>query len=61
MNTVNILKFTNVWVKYMCSKIPPVRLGKFDDLKPLIVFITSDASEYIFGHIFEVLGDSVEM
>ncbi len=49
------------WVKHMCSKIPLGRLGKFDDLKPLIVFIASDASEYISGHIFEALGGPVEM
>lgn len=49
------------WVKHMCSKIPLGRLGKFDDLKPIIVFIASDASEYISGHIFEALGGPVEM
>ena len=49
------------WVKHMCSKIPLGRLGKFDDLKPIIVFMASDASEYISGHIFEALGGPVEM
>ncbi|MGM0365538.1 MAG: SDR family NAD(P)-dependent oxidoreductase [Actinomycetota bacterium] len=49
------------WVKHMCSKIPLGRLGKFDDLKPIIVFMASDASEYISGHIFEVLGGPAEM
>ena len=49
------------WVKHMCSQIPLGRLGKFEDLKPLIVFIASDASEYISGHIFEALGGPVEM
>jgi len=45
----------------MCSQIPLGRLGKFEDLKPLIVFIASNASDYISGHIFEVLGGPVEM
>lgn len=50
-----------MWVKHMCSKIPLGRLGKFDDLKPIIVFMASDASEYISGHVFEALGGPVEM
>ena len=49
------------WVKHMCSKIPLGRLGRFDDLKPIIVFMASDASEYISGHVFEVLGGPVEV
>lgn len=50
-----------MWVRHMCSKIPLGRLGKFNDLKPIIVFMASDASGYISGHVFEVLGGPVEM
>ncbi len=50
-----------LWVKHMCSKIPLGRLGKFDDLKPIIVFMASDAAGYISGHVFEALGGPVEM
>jgi len=49
------------WVQHMCSKIPLGRLGRFDDLKPMIVFVVSDASEYISGHVFEVLGGPAEV
>lgn len=49
------------WVRHMCSKIPLGRLGEFDDLKPIIVFMASDASAYISGHVFEVLGGPVEV
>jgi len=44
------------WVRHMNTKIPLRRLGKLDDLKPVIVFMASDASGYISGHTFEVLG-----
>jgi hypothetical protein len=36
-------------------------VGKFEDLKPIIVFMVSDASEYVSGHAFEVLGGPVEI
>jgi len=49
------------WVRHMSSKIPLGRVGKFEDLKPIIVFMASDASEYISGHAFEVLGGPVEI
>lgn len=49
------------WVQHMCSKIPLRRLGELEDLKPVIVFIVSDAAEYISGHVFEVLGGPVEI
>lgn len=49
------------WVQHMSSKIPLGRVGKFEDLKPIIVFMASDASEYISGHAFEVLGGPVEV
>ncbi len=49
------------WVQHMSSKIPLGRVGKFEDLKPIIVFMASDASEYVSGHAFEVLGGPVEV
>lgn len=49
------------WVQHMSSKIPLGRVGRFEDLKPIIVFMASDASEYISGHAFEVLGGPVEV
>ena len=48
------------WVKYMSSKIALGRLGEPEDLKGLIVFIASDASEYISGHVFEIAGGPIE-
>lgn len=50
-----------MWVRHMCSKIPLGRLGKFNDLKPIIIFMASDASGYISGHVFEALGGPVEV
>ena len=47
------------WVRHMSSKIALGRLGKLDDMKPLIIFMASDASEYISGHAFEMLGGPV--
>ena len=47
------------WVSHMSSKIALGRLGKLDDMKPLIIFMASDASEYISGHAFEMLGGPV--
>ncbi|MBN2186330.1 MAG: SDR family oxidoreductase, partial [Dehalococcoidia bacterium] len=44
------------WVRHMSSKIALGRLGKLDDMKPLVIFMASDASEYISGHAFEMLG-----
>ena len=44
------------WVRHMSSKIALGRVGKLDDMKPLIIFMASDASEYISGHAFELLG-----
>jgi gluconate 5-dehydrogenase len=51
----------HLWVQHMCRKIPLKRLGKLEDLKPLIVFMVSDAAEYISGHVFKVLGGPVEI
>lgn len=47
------------WVSHMSSKIALGRLGKLDDMKPLIIYMASDASEYISGHAFEMLGGPV--
>ncbi len=47
------------WVRHMSSKIALGRVGKLDDMKPLIIFMASDASEYISGHAFEMLGGPV--
>jgi len=47
-------------VNYMSSKIALGRLGEPEDLKGLIVFIASDASEYISGHVFEIAGGPIE-
>ena len=44
------------WVRHMSSKIALGRIGKLDDMKPLIIYMASDASEYISGHAFEMLG-----
>jgi len=44
------------WVKHLSSKIALGRVGEMDDIKPLVVFMASDASEYISGHAFEALG-----
>jgi len=44
------------WLEYMNGKIPLGRIGKLEDLKPVIVFIASEASGYISGHTFKVTG-----
>lgn len=49
------------WKKHMSQKIPLGRVGEFDDLKPVIVFIASEASGYITGHAFDVLGGPAEI
>lgn len=44
------------WVKYICDRIPLKRPGKPHDLDGAIVFLASDASEYITGQTLLVDG-----
>jgi NAD(P)-dependent dehydrogenase (short-subunit alcohol dehydrogenase family) len=44
------------WVKYICDRIPLKRPGKPNDLDGTIVFLASDASEYITGQTLLVDG-----
>ena len=44
------------WVEYICDRIPLNRPGKPNDLDGAIVFLASDASEYITGQTMLVDG-----
>jgi NAD(P)-dependent dehydrogenase (short-subunit alcohol dehydrogenase family) len=44
------------WVEYLCDRIPLKRPGKPNDLDGAIVFLASDASEYITGQTLLIDG-----
>jgi NAD(P)-dependent dehydrogenase (short-subunit alcohol dehydrogenase family) len=44
------------WVKYLCDRIPLKRPGQPQDLDGAIVFLASDASEYVTGQTLLVDG-----
>lgn len=44
------------WLEYICDRIPLKRPGKPTDLEGAIVFLASDASEYITGQTLLVDG-----
>ena len=37
------------WIKYLCERIPLKRPGQPHDLDGMVVFLASDASEYVTG------------
>ncbi len=44
------------WVDYLCDRIPLKRPGKPDDLDGTVVFLASDASEYVTGQTILIDG-----
>jgi len=44
------------WVEYLCDRIPLKRPGQPADLDGAIVFLASEASEYVTGQILLVDG-----
>jgi gluconate 5-dehydrogenase len=51
-----ILYENKEWVEYLCDRIPLKRPGKPNDLEGAIVFLASDASEYITGQTLLIDG-----
>lgn len=55
--TQNAVLYENrAWVEYLCDRIPLKRPGQPNDLDGAIVFLASDASEYITGQTLLVDG-----
>jgi 2-deoxy-D-gluconate 3-dehydrogenase len=54
-NTANLRK-DPVRTKAISDRIPAVRWGLPEDLKGPVVFLASDASNYVNGHILAVDG-----
>ncbi len=53
----NVVLYENKeWVEYICDRIPLKRPGKPNDLDGAIVFLASDASEYVTGQTLLVDG-----
>jgi NAD(P)-dependent dehydrogenase (short-subunit alcohol dehydrogenase family) len=44
------------WVEYLCERIPVGRPGQGEDLEGTVIFLASDASEYITGQTIFVDG-----
>ena len=44
------------WVEYLVDRIPLKRLGKPQDLDGAVVFLASDASQYVSGQTLLVDG-----
>lgn len=51
-----VLYENDEWVKYLCDRIPLNRPGKPHDLDGAVVFLASDASEYVTGQNFLIDG-----
>jgi gluconate 5-dehydrogenase len=51
-----VLYANEAWVRYLCDRIPLKRPGKPDDLDGAIVFLASDACQYITGQTLLVDG-----
>lgn len=51
-----VLYENKAWVEYLCDRIPLKRPGKPNDLDGALVFLASDASEYVTGQTLLVDG-----
>lgn len=49
------------WMEHMGSKIALGRVGEYEDIVPVVVFMVSDASNYISGHTYEITGGPIEI